>query len=627
MIPALLILLPVASACMSLMAHTARGRRLWIVSGACVTILLGVVSIFGPSTALSLGGTSAPLALVLEMTLVALVLLLARRSDSLLLYAGAAAHALILAVTVFSGAGGAESDFVLDPLAKILTGIVSILGSLIVLYAIGYMQTHERHQAATASGSRIFLFLLLFFLGCMNGLFLSDSFVWLGVFWEATTLCSYFLIRYEGSDKSIRNATLALVINVFGGCALALGALIAEHGGASSLSELSALHLLAPLPLLCIAAFAKAAQFPFQRWLLGAMVAPTPVSALLHSATMVKAGPYLALRILPAFTGHEAFLTVCALYGAVNFVAGAACAISQSDAKKVLAYSTISNLGLMFACAALDEPLAYAAALTILVFHSISKALLFLCTGTVEQAIGSRDIEDMSELLTVMPMTTTFSIISMVSMVLPPFGMLLSKWMAIESAARNPLVLVFLVLGSALSVVFWVKWIGRIELGRSNNAGGPERLSSWMFATMLLLALAVLVGGIFSVPLHERVLDPIAAHVFAATADTRFSWTLLQQMGDFPQWIILSLTGAIFVAWIISVNALRGARPETPYLCGANAPEDGPCSFHGPAGSISQVFVTSLYLRSVFSEQRITVWTDMAGTVLLFALLGLARLI
>ena len=144
---------------------------------------------------------------------------------------------------------------------------------------------------------------------------------------------------------------------------------------------------------------------------------------------------------------------------------------------------------------------------------------------------------------------------------------------------------------------------------------------------MLLLALAVLVGGIFSVPLHERVLDPIAAHVFSATADTRFSWTLLQQMGDFPQWIILSLTGAIFVAWIISVNALRGARPETPYLCGANAPEDGPCSFHGPAGSISQVFVTSLYLRSVFSEQRITVWTDMAGTVLLFALLGLARLI
>ncbi len=627
MIPALLILLPIAAACMSLTAHTVRGRRQWIVAGASITILAGVASIFGPSTVLSLGDASTPIALLFEMALVTLVLLIARKSGNPLLYTGAVLHAFVLAVTVFSGSGGAPADFVLDPLAKILTGIVSILGSLIVLYAVGYMTTHERHQASSAAGSRSFLFLLLFFLGCMNGLFLSDSFAWLGVFWEATTLCSFFLIRYEGTETSVRNATLALVINVFGGCALGLGALIAEHGGAASLSELSALRLVSPVPLLCLAAFTKAAQFPFHRWLLGAMVAPTPVSALLHSATMVKAGPYLALRLLPAFAEHKTFLTVCALYGAINFVAAAACAISQSDAKKVLAYSTISNLGLMFACAAMDEPLAYAAALTILVFHSVSKALLFLCTGTIEQAIGSRDIEDMSELLTVMPLTTTFSIISMVSMVLPPFGMLLSKWMAIESAARSPLVLVFLVLGSALSVVFWVKWIGRIELGRGSNAGGPERLSSWMFATMLLLALTVLVGGIFSVPLHERVLDPIAARVFEAAAGTRFSWSLLQRMGDFPQWIILSLTGAIFVAWVISINALRGARPETPFLCGANAPEDGPCSFRGPAGSVSPSFVTSLYLRSVFSEHRITVWTDLAGTVLLFSMLGLARLI
>ena len=627
MIPALLILLPVAAACMSLAAHTARGRKLWIVSGACVTILAGVASVFGPSASLSLGGASVPLALILETLLVTVVVLLARRERSSLLYAGATIHAIILAVTIFTGPSGAPADFVLDPLAKILTGIVSVLGALIVLYAIGYMETHERHQAETAAGGRFFLFLLLFFLGCMNGLFLSDSFAWLGVFWEATTLCSYFLIRYEGTEKSVRNATLALMINVFGGCALALGALLAEHGGVASLSQLAARGLFSPVPLLCVAAFAKAAQFPFHRWLLGAMVAPTPVSALLHSATMVKAGPYLALRLLPAFTEHGAFLTICALYGAINFVAAAACAISQSDAKKVLAYSTVSNLGLMFACAALNEPLAYAAALTILVFHSISKALLFLCTGTVEQAIGSRDIEDMSELLTVMPVTTTFSIISMASMVLPPFGMLLSKWMAIESAARSPLVLVFLVLGSALSVVCWVKWIGRIEIGRANNAGGAERISSWMFASMLLLALAVLVGGIFSVPFHERILDPVAARVFEATAGTRFSWSLLQQMGDFPQWIILSLTGAVFVAWVITVNALRGARPETPYLCGANAPEDGPCSFRGPAGSVSASFVTSLYLRSVFSERRITVWTDMAGTVLLFSMLGLARLI
>lgn len=195
--------------------------------------------------------------------------------------------------------------------------------------------------------------------------------------------------------------------------------------------------MLLPFAFLCLAAFTKSAQVPFESWLCGAMVAPTPVSALLHSATMVKAGTYLLLRMAPAFAGTT-MSTIVALFGAFTFVGTCMLAVSQSNAKKILAYSTISNLGLIIACVGINTPASMVAATMIIIYHSVSKGLLFMCVGAIEQRIGSRDIEDMRGLYSVMPRTAIITAIGIFTMMLPPFGMLIGKWMAIEAIARAP---------------------------------------------------------------------------------------------------------------------------------------------------------------------------------------------
>ena len=160
-----------------------------------------------------------------------------------------------------------------------------------------------------------------------------------------------------------------------------------------------------PVLLLCFAGMNKAAQYPFGNWLLGAMVAPTPSSALLHSSTMVKAGVYLVLRCSPVLQ-NSASGAIVALIGGTSFVMCSALAISQSNGKKVLAYSTIANLGLIVLCAGIGTSFTLWAALLLIIFHAVAKALMFLCVGTVDHQTGSQDIEDMYGLVSRMPLLT-----------------------------------------------------------------------------------------------------------------------------------------------------------------------------------------------------------------------------
>ena len=287
------------------------------------------------------------------------------------------------------------------------------------------------------------------------------------------------LISHDQTKVSMANALRALWMTSLGGAAFIL-ALVWIYLELRTLDLHTLIQcrpgngaLLLPLALLCLAGFTKAAQMPFQSWLLGAMVAPTPTSALLHSSTMVKAGVYLVLRLSPAFTGT--FLsTSLGLYGAFTFVAAAALAVGQHNGKKILAYSTISNLGLIFACTGLNTSASITAAMFLIIYHAFSKALLFLCVGTIEQQISSRDVEKMRGLFNEMPVTAVILVMGVLTMILPPFGMLLGKWMAIESAAGNMAYIIILAMGSAMTTVYWAKWAGTImdaPLGRQNNRG------------------------------------------------------------------------------------------------------------------------------------------------------------
>ena len=202
---------------------------------------------------------------------------------------------------------------------------------------------------------------------------------------------------------------------------------------------------------------------PFSTWLLGAMVAPTPSSTLLHSATMVKAGIYILIRLAPFMSGNivGSFIS---FIGGFTFLAASFMAISQSDAKKVLAMSTISNLGLMVACAGIGTPETVWACVFLMLFHAVSKSLLFQLVGAVENSLHSRDVEDFHGLLYMMPKQAMFMFIGITGMFLAPFGMLISKWSALKGMvdAKNALIVLFIVFGSAVTSLYWSKWMGKL---------------------------------------------------------------------------------------------------------------------------------------------------------------------
>ena len=242
------------------------------------------------------------------------------------------------------------------------------------------------------------------------------------------------------------------------------------------------------------------------------MVAPTPVSALLHSSTMVNAGIYLILRMAPAFSGTALSFGI-ALVGAFTFMISAVLALNERVSKGILAYSTIGNLGLIILCAGINTPLSYAAALTLLLFHSVSKGLLFLCAGVVENRVDTRLIEDWEGLLAKLPLTTVIMVIAMLSMFLPPFGMLLGKWAAIDAIVSAPtigkiIMIIFVLIGSAATTVYYSKWLGHmLMLPQSGKGLGNEELPApYVLSMFTLLSLSVVMGLGVSLLINSVVL-------------------------------------------------------------------------------------------------------------------------
>lgn len=543
--------------------------------------------------------------------------------------------------------------FTVDSLSLALVLIVSIIGSIIACYSLGYMREHEAHVQGTRGTAKFFAAILIF-LGAMNGLVLSDDLAWVCFFWEATTLCSYFLISYDQTKEAKANADRALWMNLLGGVGFVFALIFLQKAlGTLSIAELRQLVafggrssqalLIAPFIGLCFAGFTKSAQIPFQSWLTGAMVAPTPVSALLHSSTMVKAGVYLILRLAPLFQGTY-FSGMVAIIGAFTFFSASALAAGQSNGKKILAYSTIANLGLIIACAGINTPASIAAGVMLLIFHAVSKSLLFLCMGLVEQAIGSRSIEDMRGLFSRMPRLATLMTLGIMSMVLPPFGMLLAKWMALESSVgavmSMPLIVVMLALGSGITVMFWARWAG-IMLGSFKPSAAGNKICAAECkdcgSPPHSRLLCVLAGGVALLSLLAPVIyiwlvEPVVAGYYPAS-DSAFTAQGLgvgNKYGVFfvyPIYIILGL-GAWF-SWC-AARAGASARREQPYMSGMQAvkvvDKDGreftENGFTGPMTAFVPFEAGNYYLSRIFGENALTYPANIVAIVLLVMLLG-----
>lgn len=524
----------------------------------------------------------------------------------------------------------ASATLFADKLSLIMVLVISIVGSLICVYALGYMPTHEEHLDLPKSRQPRFFFFMILFLGAMNGLVLANKLTWLYFFWEVTTFCSFMLIAHDDTAEAVTNATRALWMNMLGGVGFVIALIFLQKSGTElSLSAILApgfsaagAAALIPLFLMCFAGITKSAQVPFQSWLCGAMVAPTPVSALLHSSTMVKAGVYLVLRLSPAYSGTM-LSGLLAMFGAFTFLTTSALAVGQSNGKKILAYSTIANLGLIIACAGINTPAAITAAIVIIIFHAVSKGLMFLCVGTVEQKIHSRDIESMRGLYMVMPKTTVIMLVGVVTMLLPPFGVLLGKWMAIESAAavRFMPVAVMLALGSGLTVMFWARWAGILfSTGYPKDVPAEEQPSA-VRTPLVLLAWGAVILSLLLPFLYGGLIEPAVRSSHRAAGFVLDAFNFVNQQGVFyiyPLFLILGV--GFYFAW----KAARKADPAAsvgPYLCGVQAKEET-TSFRGPLGANVGYQAGNFYLDWLFGEERLSSPINTVATVLLAVMLG-----
>ncbi|CAM4375021.1 Na+/H+ antiporter subunit A [Paenibacillus typhae] len=346
---------------------------------------------------------------------------------------------------------GVDITLILDGLSLIFVLLITGMGALVVLYSIYYLDKQTE-------GIRRFYVYLLMFMGAMLGVVLSDNLIILYGFWELTSISSFLLIAFwYGRERSGYGAVKSMLITVFGGLAMFAGFnLLYVMTGTYSIREIiqlagtftdNAMFIPAML-LILLGAFTKSAQFPFHIWLPDAMEAPTPVSAYLHSATMVKAGIYLVARLTPVFAGQSEWFWLVSVTGLFTLIYGSFKAIRQTDLKALLAYSTISQLGLIMSLFGLGSAagffagrqdavfytMATAAALFHLINHAVFKGSLFMVVGIIDHETGTRDLRKLGGLMSLMPVTFSVALMGAFSMAgLPPFSGFLSKEMFFTS--------------------------------------------------------------------------------------------------------------------------------------------------------------------------------------------------
>ncbi|MGN6549689.1 MAG: putative monovalent cation/H+ antiporter subunit A [Pararhizobium sp.] len=456
---------------------------------------------------------------------------------------------------------GVTFSWAVDGLSLVFALLISGIGTLIVLYSGGYLKGHPDLGR--------FLSFIFLFMGAMLGLVLADDFLMLFVYWELTSIASFLLIGFDHEREAARRAALqALIVTGAGGLALLAGLLVlGAISGATRLSELSALSgivresplMLAALIPILAAAFTKSAQFPLHFWLPNAMEAPTPVSAYLHSATMVKAGVYLLMRRAPVFAATAVWQTVLPVFGGLTLVAGALLAVRQTDMKLMLAYTTTASLGLLVMMTGFGSTAAIEGAVLYLIAHALFKGGLFMVAGLIDHEAGSRDIRAVGGLRAAMPVTFAAALAGAISMggVPPGFGFLAKEEIYSALGRADAWTLVFLaaaVVGNGLMLVIGFAialnpFLGQPKAAQKAAHEGPVLL--WLGPAVLgLLGILLAIVSPFA---HAVLSSPMASAVGARAVHVEA--TLVPHVG-----LPLALSLATIVFGILVYRGLEPAR-------------------------------------------------------------------
>lgn len=565
-----------------------------------------------------------PVFMLLEVAICAVVTFYGirlRRILPVVLSVGQTAAVLIYELALKPEVQIARAHMEIDKLGVIMALIIGVIGSLICLFAVTYMEDFHQHHKEYKDNSSRFIALLFVVISAMFGIVFSNNLIWMSVFWEITTLSSFIFIKYTGTEEAKNNAFCALNLNLVGGAALAAAIIILGMGyGISDMAALvstprtDALFNIAVL-LLAIAGISKAAQFPFSKWLLGAMVAPTPTSALLHSSTMVKAGVFLLIKISPLMASTLVGLLMV-LIGSLTFLMASILAITQTDAKKTLANSTIANLGLIVACSGMGGYEALWAAIFLLIFHAIAKSLLFLCVGTIEHQMGSRDIEDMHGLIVKLPVLSFFMAVGIAGMFLAPFGMLISKWATLKAFvdAHNILIVVVLVFGSAATLFYWTKWLGNIVAVLPKSERIHYKMPVDVGITFGIQAALTMLLCLFFPVVSKYMISPYLVEVL------HFPGTTVIESGN--QIIMTIMMGMIVILpfALHSISAMDD-RITSAYMGGVNM-GDGR-HFIDAHGKKKRMYLSNWYMRELIDEKKISGVCTIASILLIAACLAM----
>ena len=408
----------------------------------------------------------------------------------------------------------------LDPLAAVLLLVVVVIGFLTVLFSTDYLSMGNRdHPVGPEDQGRYYRWLLLF-LASMVGVALSPNFLQLFIFWELTTVCSWALISFHQTEKSLHAGFKALIMTHIGGLFFLFALLILFADARSfefdALGKLSSGSRTVVFVCLMVAAWAKAAQVPLHTWLPEAMEAPTPISAYLHAAAMVKAGVYLMARSASSgWVMPSGVAWVLGLMAVVTILVALSFYFVQDDLKRLLAYSTIAHLGYVLlgvALGALGSVEGFRGGVLHIVCHGFSKATLFLCVGAIAYVTGSRSISQLSGLARSMPLTATAFFVGVLAVTgVPPFACFWSKFMLLAGAMKlpgaiGPLLLVVL-LGESLIAFGWMLYVAqKIFLGSPSPVAQVHSDPPFaMTLTLIILMLGCLAAPAIGIPLVELI--------------------------------------------------------------------------------------------------------------------------
>ena len=466
---------------------------------------------------------------------------------------------------------GIDFSFRLDSLALLFALLISGIGTLIYIYAYYYLNPKN-------SLSKLY-FLLMLFMAAMLGISLSNKLLILLVFWELTSISSFLLVGYWSNyEAAQRGSRMALTITGMGGLAMLGGfILLGQITGTYQIDQILTMTeqiqshaLFVPtLLLILLGAFTKSAQFPFHFWLPNAMAAPTPVSAYLHSATMVKAGLFLVARLLPIFAGAALFHNIVTFVGLFTLCMAAFFAIFKEDLKGLLAYSTISHLGLIMCLLGIGSPLAVAAAIFHIINHATFKAALFMIAGIIDHESGTRDLRKLSGLWQLLPFTATLTMITAASMAgVPLTNGFLSKEMFFTELVANlsgP-VLVGSAIVATLAGIFAVTYSIRLvhgvffdgPLGKQVPNKNAHEPPFGMRAPATLLAFLCILVGLLPALLVEKIVNSTTQ---ATTQNFAFEGTHLALWHGFNLPLLMSVIalagGAVFYFSLAKGGALR----------------------------------------------------------------------